>query len=112
MELLTTTSIKPAKREHPSSIVNLHEAKRPRTADILLEEQLAEEALVSPEAQALINESLPEGIEETEEERVKHWYVGSIDQGTTSTRFLIFNGHGEPVASHQVEFDNHYPHSG
>lgn len=108
-----TTTVNPAKREPPSNIVDLREAKRPRTAEILLEEQLAQEALISPEAQALIeDESLPQGIEETEEEKVKHWYVGSIDQGTTSTRFLIFNGHGEPVASHQVEFDNHYPQSG
>lgn len=45
---------------------------------------------------------------ETEEE----WFVGSIDQGTTSSRFLIFNSHGEPVASHQIEFENKYPRSG
>ncbi|OBT83247.1 hypothetical protein VE02_08149 [Pseudogymnoascus sp. 03VT05] len=45
---------------------------------------------------------------ETDEE----WFVGSIDQGTTSSRFLIFNSHGEPVASHQIEFENKYPRSG
>jgi hypothetical protein len=28
-------------------------------------------------------------------------FIGSIDQGTTSSRFLIFNKAGEPVASHQ-----------
>ncbi|CEO60934.1 Putative Glycerol kinase [Penicillium brasilianum] len=39
-------------------------------------------------------------------------FVGSIDQGTTSTRFLIFNRDGEPVASHQVEFGQIYPHPG
>ncbi|KAJ5983574.1 Glycerol kinase [Penicillium waksmanii] len=39
-------------------------------------------------------------------------FVGSIDQGTTSTRFLIFNRDGEPVASHQVEFTQIYPHPG
>jgi glycerol kinase len=38
--------------------------------------------------------------------------IGAIDQGTTSTRFLIFNTHGEPVASHQVEFTQYYPHPG
>lgn len=31
-------------------------------------------------------------------------FVGSIDQGTTSSRFLIFNKTGEPVSSHQIEF--------
>jgi glycerol kinase len=99
-------------------------SKRPRTADILLEElpqglvQDAEAADVAgdffsakPELES-DDEQLPNGIEETEEERQKHWFVGSIDQGTTSTRFLIFNGHGEPVASHQMEFENLYPSSG
>ncbi|KAL3460270.1 hypothetical protein BJX64DRAFT_188232 [Aspergillus heterothallicus] len=38
--------------------------------------------------------------------------VGSIDQGTTSTRFLIFNREGEPVASHHVEFKQIYPNPG
>jgi len=28
-------------------------------------------------------------------------FVGAIDQGTTSSRFLIFNKEGEPVAEHQ-----------
>ncbi|ELR05467.1 Glycerol kinase [Pseudogymnoascus destructans] len=42
----------------------------------------------------------------------EEWFVGSIDQGTTSSRFLIFNSHGEPVASHQIEFENKYPRSG
>ncbi|KAJ5196627.1 hypothetical protein N7449_007106 [Penicillium cf. viridicatum] len=39
-------------------------------------------------------------------------FVGSIDQGTTSTRFLIFNREGEPVVSHQVEFSQIYPKPG
>ncbi|KAK6957025.1 hypothetical protein Daesc_002310 [Daldinia eschscholtzii] len=40
------------------------------------------------------------------------WFIGSIDQGTTSSRFLIFNRHMDPVASHQIEFENLYPESG
>ncbi|KAK5182764.1 Glycerol kinase [Exophiala sp. CCFEE 6388] len=39
-------------------------------------------------------------------------FVGSIDQGTTSTRFLIFKPDGEPIASHQIEFKQIYPHPG
>lgn len=39
-------------------------------------------------------------------------YIGAIDQGTTSTRFIIFNRAGEPVASHQTEFEQIYPQSG
>lgn len=46
------------------------------------------------------------------EKKLKQWYIGSIDQGTTSTRFLIFDGTGSPIASHQMEFKQMYPHSG
>ncbi|KAF2670093.1 glycerol kinase [Microthyrium microscopicum] len=38
--------------------------------------------------------------------------IGAIDQGTTSSRFLIFNRQGEPVAEHQTEFKQIYPNSG
>lgn len=44
--------------------------------------------------------------------KLKQWFIGSIDQGTTSTRFLIFDGTGCPIASHQMEFKQMYPHSG
>ncbi|KAJ2236611.1 Glycerol kinase [Coemansia sp. RSA 1722] len=39
-------------------------------------------------------------------------FIGSIDQGTSSTRFLIFNVKGQIVASHQCEYQNHYPKAG
>jgi glycerol kinase len=39
-------------------------------------------------------------------------FVGAIDQGTTSSRFIIFNTKGEVVAVHQLEFEQIYPHSG
>jgi len=39
-------------------------------------------------------------------------FVGSIDQGTTSSRFLIFDKAGEPVAEHQLEFTQIYPNPG
>jgi glycerol kinase len=47
-----------------------------------------------------------------DEEKLKHFFIGSIDQGTTSTRFIIFNGTGEPVAQHQIEFTQKHPESG
>ena len=47
-----------------------------------------------------------------DEKELKQWFIGSIDQGTTSTRFLIFDGTGSPIASHQMEFKQIYPHSG
>jgi hypothetical protein len=40
------------------------------------------------------------------------WFVGSVDQGTTSSRFIIFNSKADVVASHQIEFTNYYPESG
>ena len=39
-------------------------------------------------------------------------FTAAVDQGTTSSRFLIFDGEGMPRASHQVEFEQLYPHSG
>ncbi|KAK6520374.1 Glycerol kinase, variant 2 [Arthrobotrys conoides] len=39
-------------------------------------------------------------------------FTAAIDQGTTSTRFFIFDERGEPVAKHQEEFDQVYPHAG
>ncbi|CCU81709.1 glycerol kinase/GUT1 [Blumeria hordei DH14] len=41
-----------------------------------------------------------------------HSYLGSIDCGTTSSRFLIFDRNGNPVAGHQVELNNIYPEPG
>jgi glycerol kinase len=41
-----------------------------------------------------------------------HEYIASIDQGTTSTRCMIFNRRGEPVGVHQLEHEQHYPKPG
>lgn len=46
------------------------------------------------------------------EKVLKQFYIGAIDQGTTSSRFIIFDGLGHPVVMHQVEFKQIYPHSG
>lgn len=39
-------------------------------------------------------------------------YVGAIDQGTTSTRFMIFNHSGQAVSAHQLEHEQIYPQAG
>jgi glycerol kinase len=67
---------------------------------------------VNASANAQHHEHLPKGISETEEEKKARWFIGSIDCGTTSSRFLIFDGEGTPIASHQIEFENIYPESG
>ncbi|KAI5660462.1 hypothetical protein M9H77_29255 [Catharanthus roseus] len=39
-------------------------------------------------------------------------FIGSIDQGTTSTRFLIYDRSAKPIGSHQIEFTQFYPEAG
>ncbi|KAA1469090.1 glycerol kinase [Dentipellis sp. KUC8613] len=39
-------------------------------------------------------------------------FVGSLDCGTTSTRFIIFDKYANIVAQHQLEFPQYYPHPG
>ncbi|VAW30661.1 Glycerol kinase [hydrothermal vent metagenome] len=39
-------------------------------------------------------------------------YVAAIDQGTTSTRCMIFNHSGEPIAMQQMEHQQIYPQAG
>lgn len=42
--------------------------------------------------------------------KAKH--ILAIDQGTTSSRAMIFDQHGRPIATSQREFEQHYPKSG
>ena len=39
-------------------------------------------------------------------------HILAIDQGTTSTRSIVFDGQARAVATAQAEFDQHYPHDG
>src|SRR5687768_6323816 len=39
-------------------------------------------------------------------------YVGALDQGTTSTRFMVFDKQGQEIARHQVEHDQILPRPG
>ena len=39
-------------------------------------------------------------------------YIGSLDQGTTSTRFIIFSEDGDIVSSHQLEHKQIFPKPG
>ena len=39
-------------------------------------------------------------------------YIAAIDQGTTSTRCMLFNHAGEPVAAYQLEHEQIYPRPG
>ncbi|MCR5732414.1 MAG: glycerol kinase GlpK [Sphaerochaetaceae bacterium] len=39
-------------------------------------------------------------------------YIGAIDQGTTSTRFILFDENGMIVQSHQLEHKQYFPNPG
>ena len=39
-------------------------------------------------------------------------YIGALDQGTTSTRFMIFDDAGAVVSVHQLEHKQTYPQAG
>src|SRR5690554_8114554 len=39
-------------------------------------------------------------------------HILAIDQGTTSSRAMIFNAQCQPVSVAQQEFTQHFPHSG
>lgn len=39
-------------------------------------------------------------------------FIGSVDQGTTSTRFIIYNQSARAIGSHQIEFTQFYPEAG
>ncbi|MBT4332892.1 MAG: glycerol kinase GlpK [Candidatus Cloacimonetes bacterium] len=39
-------------------------------------------------------------------------YIGAIDQGTTSTRFILFDHESNKVASHQIEHKQIFPEAG
>ncbi|MGZ8754977.1 MAG: FGGY family carbohydrate kinase, partial [Acidimicrobiia bacterium] len=39
-------------------------------------------------------------------------YVGALDQGTTSTRFMVFDHHGEVISSYQEEHRQIFPQPG
>jgi glycerol kinase len=39
-------------------------------------------------------------------------FVGALDQGTTSTRFMVFDHAGRPVGRHQLEHRQSYPRAG
>ena len=39
-------------------------------------------------------------------------YVGAVDQGTTSTRFMIFDHNGSVISQHQLEHEQIFPQAG
>ena len=50
--------------------------------------------------------------EERRNDDLKERFIGTIDQGTTSTRFIIFDCTGVPIAKYQTEFRQIHEHPG
>ncbi|KAJ5949032.1 Glycerol kinase [Penicillium verhagenii] len=50
--------------------------------------------------------------EDKHAEDLKERFIGTIDQGTTSTRFIIFDCTGVPIAKYQTEFRQLHEHPG
>ena len=50
--------------------------------------------------------------EERRSDDLKDRFIGTIDQGTTSTRFIIFDCTGVPIAKYQTEFRQIHEHPG
>ena len=50
--------------------------------------------------------------EERRSDDLKERFIGTIDQGTTSTRFIIFDCTGVPIAKYQTEFRQLHEHPG
>lgn len=50
--------------------------------------------------------------EDRRNDDLKERFIGTIDQGTTSTRFIIFDCTGVPIAKYQTEFRQIHEHPG
>lgn len=50
--------------------------------------------------------------EDRRSDDLKERFIGTIDQGTTSTRFIIFDCTGVPIAKYQTEFRQIHQHPG
>ena len=75
----------------------------------VLLEQSAPAAPVSA-SEAVVEEG--EAKEQAQERSGSASYLAAIDQGTTSTRFIVYDTAAKVVASHQLEFPQIYPQAG
>lgn len=110
INLISTTSHKMDSMPHMHRTVHLPNLDILKVSDPETKSQHLE--YIGPTHEIKSDKHLPKGFSETDDEKKNKWFIGSIDCGTTSSRFLIFNGEGNPVASHQIEFENIYPESG
>jgi hypothetical protein len=87
------------------------------SSSFLAQPQITKPCPASPQRYAMVSYDVPrqgaqKPLTNQAEGNSDDVFVGSVDNGTTSSRFLIFDTKGNPVASHQVEFKQMYPHPG
>lgn len=81
--------------------------------DAEIEAQEEQQAQVEIHARQSIdgNRSLLQD-EDRRNDDLKDRFIGAIDQGTTSTRFIIFDCTGNPIAKYQAEYRQLHEFSG
>lgn len=67
--------------------------RQPSAANMAIQEISAKSAEPQPVPKEQVIDDSQEQL--LDEERLEKVFIGSIDQGTTSTRFIIFDGMGE-----------------
>lgn len=80
-----------------------------------IEENLDEEYIPQIDMYAYQSRDGRRSIIQNEDRRndnLKDRFIGAIDQGTTSSRFIIFDCTGNPIAKYQNEFRQIHERSG
>lgn len=80
-----------------------------------LDEHLEEQYIPQIDTYAYQSRDGRRSIVQAEEERddsLRERFLGAIDQGTTSSRFIIFDCTGVPIAKYQLEFHQIHERSG
>lgn len=87
------------------------DSEPPHDLDDIDVNQNQAEVVVAPEETDDGNRALLQD-EDRHGDDLKERFIGTIDQGTTSTRFIIFDCTGVPIAKYQTEFRQIHEHPG
>ncbi len=99
----TTPSPTVAGGSSSSNVVSEHESVKVQTFDDLIRSDV--DAMMKASSTTVATTSVEAAAAPSPAPK----WVGAIDQGTSSTRFMIFNNAGQIIASAQTEHDQIYP---
>lgn len=109
----TEEPAKVSQQQPPTQVEQTSKPEEPAPAQTTTAEEPTSQAAETQAPQtATVEEPAKDAEPAPQSTERKEVFVGSIDQGTTSSRFLIFDTAGEPVAVHQEEFKQIYPNPG